>query len=69
MLDSSAFPLPINLAAFAAAGVVVWFAGTRLARYADAIAEITGLGSALIGMLLLGGSPPSRRSRCRSPRA
>jgi cation:H+ antiporter len=50
MLDFSAFPLPINLAAFAAAAVVVWFAGTHLARYADAIAEITGLGSAVIGM-------------------
>jgi cation:H+ antiporter len=55
VFDFSAFSLQINLAAFAAAGVVVWVAGTRLARYADAIAEITGLGSALIGMLLLGG--------------
>lgn len=44
-----------NLAAFAAAAAVVWFAGARIARYADAIAEKTGIGRAVLGMLLLGG--------------
>ena len=31
----------MNAAAFVAAALVVWFAGTRLARYADAIATRT----------------------------
>ncbi len=53
--DPSSWPIWLNIAAFSAAAAVVWFAGTRLAAHADAIAEITGLGSALIGMLLLGG--------------
>ena len=47
--------LPINLAVFAAAAILVWVAGTRLARYADRIAETTGLGRELLGILLLGG--------------
>lgn len=48
------WPLPANAAAFASAAAIVWFAGTRLARYADAIAKQTGIGQAVIGMLLLG---------------
>lgn len=54
-MEFSNLPLWLNALAFGCGAVVVWFAGTRLARHADAIAEITGLGSALIGMLLLGG--------------
>jgi cation:H+ antiporter len=50
-----ALPLPANLGVFAAAAAVVWFAGTRIAGYADAIAEKTGIGRVLIGMVLLGG--------------
>lgn len=49
------FSLQSNLAAFAVAAAVVWFAGARIARYADAIAEKTGIGRAVLGMLLLGG--------------
>ena len=49
------WPLWANGAAFAAAAIVVWLAGTRIAGYADAIAEVTGIGRAVIGMLLLGG--------------
>lgn len=45
----------INGAIFAAAAVVVWIAGTQLAHRADGIAEKTGLGRALLGILLLGG--------------
>ena len=45
----------INIAIFAACCVIVWFAGTRLAGYADEISERTGLGEALIGLLLLAG--------------
>lgn len=47
--------LGLNALIFLAAAVVVWGAGTRLTFYLDAIAEKTGLGQALVGMLLLGG--------------
>ena len=42
-----------NAVWFVAAGVVVWFAGTKLSIYADVIAERTGLGRAFVGLLLL----------------
>lgn len=48
-------PLLANLALFAIAAVVVWSAGTRLAKNADAIATKTGIGQEVIGLLLLGG--------------
>ncbi len=47
-------PLWTNVAVFLAAGVVVWIAGTRVSRYADEIQKATGVGEALVGMLLLG---------------
>lgn len=47
--------LPVSAAIFAAAAVVVWRAGTRLAGFADRFATATGLGGALVGLLLLGG--------------
>lgn len=47
-------PLWINVAVFLAAGVVVWLAGTRVARYADAIQTRMDIAEALVGMLLLG---------------
>lgn len=49
-------PLWGNLAIFAVAAAVVWLAGTRLSRGADAIADRTGLGQAFVGALLLGGT-------------
>lgn len=49
-------PLWGNLAIFTVAAVVVWLAGTRLSRGADAIADRTGLGQAFVGALLLGGT-------------
>ena len=48
-------PLAGNLALFAAAAAVVWLAGTRVASYANTIAERTGLGKAVVGTILLGG--------------
>ena len=51
----SEFGLDLNLALFAAAAVIVWFAGARISHYADAIGEKTGVGHALLGMLLLAG--------------
>ena len=47
--------LGTNAAVFGAAALAVWVAGTRLARYADQIAEKTGFGRELLGILLLGG--------------
>lgn len=38
---------------FACCVAVIWFAGTRLSRYGDVIAEKTGLGRAWIGVILL----------------
>jgi cation:H+ antiporter len=47
-------PLAANLALFVAAAAAVWAAATRLARCADAIATLTGVGQEIIGLLLLG---------------
>jgi cation:H+ antiporter len=54
LLDLQSFSVWTNLAIFAAAAVIVWLAGARLARYVDEIAERTGLGHAFLGMVLLG---------------
>lgn len=48
------WPIGVNVAVFVVAAGAVWFAGTRLAHYADAIAEATGMGRAFLGMLMLG---------------
>lgn len=47
-----------NTAIFAGSAIAVWLAGARLARHADKIAEKTGLGRELLGMLLQGGLTP-----------
>lgn len=43
----------LNFLLFALAAAGIWFAGTRLERYADAIARRTGMGHAFVGLLLL----------------
>jgi cation:H+ antiporter len=53
-LDFRTFPLWANLAVFAVSAAFVWVAGTRLAKYADAIGARTGLSRAFLGLLLLG---------------
>lgn len=50
----SELPLLANLAAFLAAAAAVWFAGTRVTRYAGIMQRVTGIGEATLGMLLLG---------------
>lgn len=55
MLDFAGLPLPANIAIFAIAAVSVWLAGSRLTRYADAIANATGIGQAVAGIVLLAG--------------
>ena len=54
-MNAENFPIAVNIGLFVAAGIVVWFAGTRLARYADAFSEKTGIGRVAVGMMLLGG--------------
>ena len=44
-----------SLVLFALAAATVWHAGTRLARYADRLATATGLGGAVVGLVVLGG--------------
>lgn len=44
-----------NLTVFAAAAFAVWLAGARLVRYVDRIADKTGIGRGLLGIVLLGG--------------
>lgn len=48
-------PLHLLLGVFAAAAVIVWWAGKRLPAIAVLIGERTGIGQAFAGMLLLGG--------------
>lgn len=55
MLDFTNYSLTINILIFAAAAGVVGFAGTKIAKYADAISHRTGLGEAVIGLFLLAG--------------
>lgn len=55
MPDFASLSLPVNVAIFAVAAVFVWMAGARLAAYADEISRRTGLGQALMGLLLLAG--------------
>jgi cation:H+ antiporter len=49
-------PLWAALAAFVAAAMVITMAGIRMAETADRLADRTGIGEALFGGLLLGGS-------------
>lgn len=55
MIDFTAFGLIVNIIIFAAAALAVWFAGVHLTKYADAIAEVTGAGHAVVGIILLAG--------------
>jgi cation:H+ antiporter len=50
----SDWPLWSNVAIFAAAAVIVYVAGTRLAAHADEIAERTQFSRVVLGMVLLG---------------
>ncbi|HET8729125.1 MAG TPA: sodium:calcium antiporter [Alphaproteobacteria bacterium] len=55
MLDFHSYPLWVDIAVFAASAAAVWLAGTRLSRQADAFSRITGIGGAVVGLILLGG--------------
>lgn len=53
MPDFAQLSVAANLALFALAATAVWAAGTRISSYADRISERTGIGHALIGLLLV----------------
>lgn len=46
----------INLCIFLFAGAVVAVGGTKLSKIADRLADVTGLGEAVVGAVILGGS-------------
>ncbi|HZJ13325.1 MAG TPA: hypothetical protein VFD26_11890 [Methyloceanibacter sp.] len=49
----SQLTIPVNLALFLAAATGVWFAGSRLAIYADAIADRKRIGQAFMGLVFV----------------
>lgn len=53
-IDFHSLPMVANLGVFVAAGLVVWFAGHRLAHAVDLIGQRTGLSQAMLGLVLLG---------------
>jgi len=55
MPDFHVLPLALNFGLLLLCAAIVWFAGTRLAYFVDAIAVRIGMGRALAGFLLLGG--------------
>lgn len=54
MIEFQALPLVVNVGLMLVSAVLVWSAGTRLSRLADALASRLSMGSALAGFLLLG---------------
>ncbi|CAA9891467.1 Ca2+/Na+ antiporter [Candidatus Methylobacter favarea] len=55
MSDFNQYSLAVNFSLFAVAACAVWVAGTKIAAYADELAERFELSHALIGLLLLAG--------------
>ena len=55
LIDFSALPLAVIAAIFVSAAAVIAVAGTRMTRLADRLADLTGLGEAIFGAVLLGG--------------
>ncbi|MCL4302164.1 MAG: sodium:calcium antiporter [Anaerolineae bacterium] len=51
--DFQSYSIWLNFGIFAVAAGLVWFVGSRIARYADGISERTGLGQAFVGALFL----------------
>ena len=56
MPDLGGLSLTLSVVLFAVSAIAILVAGTRLTRVADALADRTGLGEALVGAVLLGGS-------------
>ena len=43
----------VSILGFLACALVIWFSGSRLARYGDELAELTGMGRAWLGLVLM----------------
>jgi len=56
LLDLTSLPVPAIAAGLAAAALVIGIAGTRLAEYADELADRTGMGEIIAGALFVGAS-------------
>ena len=56
LLDFAAWPLWAVIAFFAGMAVMIAVAGASMTRVADRLADVTGLGEAIFGAVLLGGS-------------
>lgn len=56
LLGMAAWPLPFVVAVFLLAALAIGIAGTRMTRLADRLADLTGMGEAIFGALLLGGT-------------
>lgn len=54
MITFETMGFPVLAAIFAVAAAVIWWAGARLSGYASLIADRTGWGQAIVGILLLG---------------
>lgn len=55
LLAFDSYPLWLLIAIFTIAAIAVWVTGTALSRYAGIISERTGIGQAVVGLILLGG--------------
>lgn len=55
MIDFANMGLLPNAGLFTVAAIFVWLSGVRISRYANIISNRTGMGQALVGLLLLGG--------------
>lgn len=56
MIDTESLSLTLTLALFAVGTLAIAAVGTHLARLADRLADVTGLGEAVFGAVLLGAS-------------
>lgn len=56
IIDLSAWPLLAIIAVFIIAAIIIALAGTRITNLADRLADVTGMGEALFGAVLLGGT-------------
>ncbi len=56
MHELQSLPIGASVTVFVAAGAVIGFAGVRMARVSDALADVTGWGEAMFGGVLLGAS-------------
>lgn len=64
-MEFTEFSISFLASVFIVAGAIIAIFGSIMTRIADRLADVTGLGEALMGAIYLEGAPPSRGS---SPR-